>query len=133
MYASSHQKPRDHKPRLTRLAIALAVGFFFLPVTSGHIGQIGYASAWAADQGGGHDRVSVNSGYTSYSASQPSQPPDTPCQSCLTGVGSGYTPAVPTTYPTTYTDYSASPPASAASCDSCQTGVGSGFNPPFQR
>jgi hypothetical protein len=129
MYASSHQKPRDQKPRLTRLAIVLAVGFFFLPVTSGHIGQMGYASAWAGDQGGGHDRVSVNQGYTSYSASQPSQPPDTPCQSCLTGVGSGYTPAAPTTY----TDYSASPPASAESCDSCQTGVGSGFNPPFQR
>jgi len=124
MYAISNEKAR-----LARLAIVLAVGFFFLPVTAGHVDQIGYANAWAGDQGGGHDRVNGNQGYTSYSASQPPPASGTPCQSCLTGVSSGYTPPVQQTY----TDYSASPPASATPCQSCLTGVSSGYTPPFHQ
>ena len=58
MHAISHKQAR-----LTGLAIALAAGFFFLPVTSGHLDRIGYATAWAGDQGGAHDRVGGNEGY----------------------------------------------------------------------
>ena len=125
MYAISNERARR-----ARLAIVLAAGFFFLPVTAGHVGQIGYASAWAGDQGGGHDQVRGTQGYTGYSPSAPV--PATPCQSCMTGaMGSGYVPPVQQTY----TNYSApdNPPA-AAPCQSCANGaMGSGFTPPFSR
>jgi hypothetical protein len=84
----------------------LAAGLFLLPVTTGHVDHIGYASAWAGDQGGGHDQVrantannsnSGNSGYTNYSAPDPQQPNGpgtvTPCQTCRLGAnGTGYEP-----------------------------------------
>jgi hypothetical protein len=111
----------SHKPaRITGLAIALAAGFFFLPVTANHPDRIGYTSAWAGDQGGSHDRVSGNEGYTNYSTSQPTPVPATRCQSCRTGESSGYTPLPPQDY----SNYSASSPAPAtpADCDSCQNG-----------
>ena len=71
MYAISNERARR-----ARLAIVLAAGFFFLPVTAGHVGQIGYASAWAGDQGGGHDQVRGTQSYTNYSASAPAPVPD---------------------------------------------------------
>ena len=127
MYAISNERARR-----ARLAIVLAAGFFFLPVTAGHVGQIGYASAWAGDQGGGHDQVRGTQSYTNYSASAPAPVPDTPCQSCMTGaMGSGYVPPVQQNY----TNYSApdNPPATAP-CQSCMNGaMGSGFTPPFSR
>jgi hypothetical protein len=106
--------------RLTGLAIVLAAGFFFLPVTAGHLDRIGYAAAWAGDQGGGHDRVGGNEGYTNYSATQPTPLPATRCQSCRTGESSGYTPPVQQDY----SNYSASSPVQAtpAVCDSCKNG-----------
>ncbi len=130
MYAISNERARR-----ARLAIVLAAGFFFLPVTAGHVGQIGYASAWAGDQGGGHDQVRGTQSYTNYSA--PAPVPDTPCQSCMTGaMGSGYVPPVQQT-PPGYTNYSASPdsaPPATAPCQSCMNGAdGSGFTPPFSR
>ena len=73
MYAISSETARH-----ARLAIVLVAGFLFLPVTTGHIGQIGYASAWAGDQGGGHDKVPETQSYTGYSASEPV--PATPCE-----------------------------------------------------
>jgi hypothetical protein len=125
MYAISNERTRR-----ARLAIVLAAGFFFLPVTAGHVGQIGYASAWAGDQGGGHDQVRGAQSYTNYSA--PAPVPDTPCESCMTGaMGSGYVPPVQQKY----TNYSApdNPPATAP-CQSCENGaMGSGFTPPFSR
>jgi hypothetical protein len=129
MYAISNERARR-----ARLAIVLAAGFFFLPVTAGHLGQIGYASAWAGDQGGGHDQVRGTQSYTGYSASAPL--PETPCQSCLTGaMGSGYVAPVQQT-PQGYTNYSVSdsPPPTPAPCQSCLNGaVGTGFTPPFSR
>ena len=106
--------------RLTGLAIVLAAGFFFLPVTAGHLDRIGYAAAWAGDQGGGHDRAGGNEGYTNYSATQPTPLPATRCQSCRTGESSGYTPPVQQDY----SNYSASSPvpATPAVCDSCKNG-----------
>jgi hypothetical protein len=128
MYAISNERVRR-----ARLAILLAAGFFFLPVTAGHVGQIGYASAWAGDQGGGHDQVRGTQSYTDYSASAPAPVPATPCQSCLTGaMGSGYVPPVQQNY-TNYSASDSSPPT-AAPCQSCLTGaVGSGFTPPFRQ
>ena len=72
MYAFSSERAR-----CAGLAIVLAAGFFFLPVTAGHVGQIGYASAWAGDQGGGHDKVPQTQSYTGYSA--PAPVPETRC------------------------------------------------------
>jgi hypothetical protein len=118
MHAISYKRPR-----LTGLAIALAAGFFFLPVTAGHLDRIGYASAWAGDQGGGHDRVSGYEGYTDYSASHPTPVPvpATRCQTCRTGESSGYTPMPPQDY----SNYSTSSPvpATPATCDTCQNGA----------
>ena len=136
MYAISNERARR-----ARLAIVLAAGFFLLPVTAGHVGQIGYASAWAGDQGGGHDQVRGTQSYTNYSASAPAPVPDTPCQSCLTGaMGSGYVPPVQQSsgppVQQNYTNYSASdsPPPTPAPCQSCLNGaVGTGFTPPFSR
>jgi hypothetical protein len=106
--------------RLTGLAIALAAGFFFLPVTAGHLDRIGYATAWAGDQGGARDKVSGNEGYTNYSATQPTPLPTVRCQSCRTGESSGYTPPPPQDS----SNYSASSPVLAmpADCDSCKNG-----------
>ena len=50
--------------RLTGLAIVLAAGFFFLPATAGRVDLMGYPSAWAGDQGGGHDHVGSSQDYT---------------------------------------------------------------------
>ncbi len=113
-----------NQTRLTGLAIALAAGFFFLPVTANHPDRIGYATAWANDQGGSHDRVSGTEGYTNYSATQSTPLPATRCQSCRTGESSGYTPPPPPS-PPEYTNYSASSsvPATPADCDSCQNGA----------
>jgi hypothetical protein len=114
----------SHKQvRLTGLAVALAAGFFFLPVTAGHLDRIGYATAWANDQGGGHDQVSGTEGYTNYSATQSTPLPATRCQSCRTGESSGYTPPPPPA-PPEYTNYSTSSPvpATPADCDSCKNG-----------
>ena len=115
MHAISHKRAR-----LTGLAIALAAGFFFLPVTAGHLDRIGYATAWAGDQGGGHDRAGGNEGYTNYSTTQPTPIPATRCQTCRTGESSGYTPMPPQDY----SNYSApsSVPATPADCDSCVNG-----------
>ena len=128
MYAISNERARR-----ARLAIVPAAGFFLLPVTAGHVGQIGYASAWAGDQGGGHDQVRGTQSYANYSASAPAPVPDTPCQSCTTGaMGSGYVPPVQQNY-TNYSASDSSPPT-AAPCQSCLTGaVGSGFTPPFRQ
>jgi hypothetical protein len=126
MYAISNERARR-----ARLAIVLAAGFFFLPVTDGHVGQIGYASAWAGDQGGGHDHVRGTQTYTNYSASAPAPVPDTPCESCTTGRWA----AGMCRRSTDYTNYSApdDPPAMAP-CQSCMNGaMGSGYTPPFSR
>jgi hypothetical protein len=126
MYAISSETARH-----ARLAIVLVAGFLFLPVTTGHIGQIGYASAWAGDQGGGHDKVPETQSYTGYSASEPV--PATPCESCLNGaMGSGYVPPVQQPY----TNYSASEsvPATETPCQSCLNGaMGSGYVPPVHQ
>jgi len=126
MYAISNERARR-----ARLAIVLAAGFFFLPVMAGHVGQIGYASAWAGDQGGGHDKVPEAQIYTGYSASAPL--PETRCDSCMNGaMGSGYVPPVQQPY----TNYSASDsaPPTPAPCQSCMNGaMGTGFTPPFSR
>jgi hypothetical protein len=101
----------SHKrARVTGMTMLLAAGLFLLPVTTGHVDQMGYASAWAGDQGGGHDQVrgnsgnsannsnSGNSGYTNYSAAPDPQRPNgpetaTPCQTCRLGAnGTGYEP-----------------------------------------
>src|SRR5258708_1384174 len=97
----------SHKrARVAGTTILLAAGLFLLPVTTGHVDRMGYARAWAGDQGGGHDQVrtnsannsnSGNSGYTNSSAPDPRQPngPETaaPCQTCRLGAnGTGYEP-----------------------------------------
>src|SRR5258708_33836496 len=73
----------NERARRARLAIVLAAGFFFLPVTAGHVGQVGYASAWAGDQGGGHDKVPEAQIHTGYSASAPL--PEPRSDSCMNG------------------------------------------------
>lgn len=100
------------RARVTGATMLLAAGLFLLPVTAGHVGhvgQMGYASAWAGDQGGGHDQVrgnsansatnanGGNSGYTNYSAPDPRQSNGgqtaVPCQTCRLGAnGTGYEP-----------------------------------------
>jgi hypothetical protein len=89
----------SHKQaRMTGLAILLAAGFFMLPVATGQVQRLGYASAWAGEQGGDHggglkDLVPGNNGYTSYSAPDPSPSTLTsvPCESCKF-TGSGFDP-----------------------------------------
>jgi hypothetical protein len=115
MKAISHAKAR-YAP----LMPVLAALFFLLPVT-----------AWAGDQGGGHDHVgNSRQDYTNYDAA-PAPPPTQPCESCLNGaMGSGYVPPVPLDQ--TYTNYSAEPGSAApAPCESCLNGaMGSGYVPP---
>src|SRR5689334_4038135 len=116
MYAMSHAKARH-----ARLMPVLAAMLFLLPVT-----------AWAGDQGGGHDHVGTSAQtYTNYDAAPPA-PATQPCESCLTGaMGSGYVPAVPLDQ--SYSDYSAGSgtAAPAAPCESCMNGaMGSGYVPP---
>ena len=126
MYAISSERARH-----AGLAIVLAAGFFFLPVTAGHVGQIGYASAWAGNQGGGHDKVPrdpklygiFGTGAGAGDALQFLHE---------WAMGSGYVPPVQQPY----TNYSApdSPPATATPCQSCLNGaIGTGFTPPFSR
>jgi hypothetical protein len=116
--------------RLTALAIAVAAGFFFLPATAGRVELMGYPSAWAGDQGGGHDHVGGGQEYTNYDAG-PTPPAAQPCGSCLNGaMGSGYVPPVPAEE--SYTEYSAEPGSAApAPCESCLTGAtGTGYVAP---
>src|SRR5262245_27903412 len=115
MYAMSHAKIRH-----ARLMPVLAALFVLLPVT-----------AWAGDQGGGHDHVgSVRQDYTNYDAAPPPSATQ-PCESCLNGaMGSGYVP--PVSPDQTYSNYSAEPGSAApAPCESCVNGaMGSGYVPP---
>jgi hypothetical protein len=106
MYAMSHAKARH-----ARLMPVLAALIFLLPGT-----------AWAGDQGGGHDKVQTGpQDYSNYDAAPPPSASQ-PCESCLNGaMGSGYVPPVPLDQ--TYTNYSADPgPAAPAPCDSCKKG-----------
>ena len=81
--------------RLAAMTALLAGAFFLLPLNTGPLSPLGYATASAAGAGGDHsglrDQVQQgsNSGAsseTSYSAA-PMDAPVTPCQSCYGGSG----------------------------------------------
>ncbi len=104
MYAMSHAKARH-----ARLMPVLAALIFLLPGT-----------AWAGDQGGGHDKVQTGpQDYSNYDAAPPPSASQ-PCESCQNGaMGSGYVPPVPLdqTIPTIRRT-----PARRHPCDSCKKG-----------